>query len=266
MEQTSVQTKVVSDLNDAARKFSAFYPVMDNAVLRRIRGLKIAAIVREALDGKKIERILDVGCSNALVLDTVVEELDPGFAVGIDMDAAVAPVPTAKRTVVIGDAMTLPLASMSIDVVICNHTYEHVPDPRRLFSEINRVLKADGIVYFSAMNARWPMEPHYHMPFIHWLPEKMARAILRFRGFPAGYLEKPLSTPKLVELVSAFEIHDYTLKVITHPEKYHAQDIVRFSIFGHIYRYVAGIFYGALPGYIWILRKRPGTLTHTEKL
>ena len=104
------------------------------------------------------------------------------------------------------------------------------------------------------------------MPFIHWLPEKMARAILRFRGFPAGYLEKPLSTPKLVELVSAFEIHDYTLKVITHPEKYHAQDIVRFSIFGHIYRYVAGVFYGALPGYIWILRKRPGTLTHTEKL
>ena len=254
-----------SDLNDVARKFSALYPIMNNAEQRRNRGLKIAAIVREALAGKKIKRILDIGCSNALVLDTVVEELDPDFAIGIDMDAAVAPAPTARRTVVIGDAMTLPLSSSSIDVVICNHTYEHVPDPRKLFSEISRVLKADGIVYFSAMNARWPMEPHYHLPFIHWLPEKMARKILKTRGFAAGYLEKPLSTPKLEDLVSAFEIHDYTLKVIAQPGKYHAQDIVRFAFFGKIYRAVAGVFYGFLPGYLWVLRKRDTAPVQTGK-
>ena len=256
---------IADDLNDVARKFSALYPVMNNPEQRRNRGIKIAVIVREALAGKQIERILDIGCSNALVLDTVVEELDPDFAIGIDMDAAVAPVPTAKRTVVIGDAMTLPLSSSSIDVVICNHTYEHVPDPHKLFSEIGRVLKADGIVYFSAMNARWPMEPHYHLPFIHWLPEKIARAILKPRGFPAGYLEKPLSTPKLVELVSAFEIHDYTLKVIAQPGKYHALDIVRFAFFEKIYRVVARVFYGFLPGYLWVLTKRSVSRTQTEK-
>ena len=260
-----MQTKMVSNLIDAARKFSAVYPVMDNAKLRRNRGLKIAAIVREALAGKQIDRILDIGCSNALVLDTVVEKLDPDFAIGIDMDAAVAPAPTPKRTVVIGDAMTLPLSSSSMDVVICNHTYEHVPDPHKLFSEISRVLKADGVVYFSAMNSRWPMEPHYHLPFIHWLPKKIARAILKTRGFPAGYLEKPLSTPKLMDLVSAFEIHDYTLKVIAQPGKYYAQDIVKFSFFGQIYRVVANVFYGLLPGYLWILRKRQVAPPQTGK-
>lgn len=249
---------MVNDLNDVARKFSALYPIMNDAARRRNRGLKIAAIVREALSGKSINRILDIGCSNALVLDTVVEELGPNFAIGIDMDAAVAPAPTARRTVVIGDAMTLPLSSNSMDVVICNHTYEHVPDPHKLFAEINRVLKADGIVYFSAMNARWPMEPHYHLPFIHWLPKKISRAILKTRGFPAGYLEKPLTTPKLRDLVSAFEIHDYTVKVIAHAGKYHAQDIVRFSTFGLVYRLVATVFYGLLPGYLWVLRKRTG--------
>ena len=247
---------MTSGLNDTARKFSSVYPVMENATLRRIRGLKIAAIVREALAGTQIDRILDIGCSNALVLDTVVEELSPNFAIGIDMDADVAPAPTEKRMVVIGDAMALPLLANSIDVVICNHTYEHVPDPHKLFSEIGRVLRADGIVYFSAMNARWPMEPHYHLPFVHWLPAKVARAVLKTRGFPAGYLEQPLSTPKLVALVSAFEIHDYTLKVIAQPWKYHAQDIVRFSFLGQIYRIVAIVFYGLLPGYLWILRKR----------
>lgn len=248
---------MASDLNDVARKFSALYPIMMNAEQRRNRGLKIAAIVREALAGKQIDRILDIGCSNALVLDTVVEELDPTLAIGIDMDAAVAPAPNAKRTVLIGDAMALPLSSNSMDVVICNHTYEHVPDAKQLFSEISRVLKSDGIVYFSAMNARWPIEPHYHLPFVHWLPQTMARAILKTRGFPAGYLEKPLSTPKLVELVSAFEIHDYTLKVIAQPAKYHAQSIVRFPAFGRIYRVVASLFYGLLPGYLWVLSKRP---------
>lgn len=259
------RTTMASDLNEAARKFSAVYPVMDNAELRRIRGLKIAAIVREALAGKQIEMILDIGCSNALVLDTLVQELEPEFAIGIDMDAAVAPAPTAKRNVVVGDAMSLPLSSCSVDVVICNHTYEHVPDPRKMFSEISRVLRADGIVYFSAMNSRWPMEPHYHLPFIHWLPEKFARTILKTRGFPAGYLEKPLSTPKLKELASAFEIHDYTLKVIAQPWKYHAQDIVRFAHFGKVYRLVANAFYGLLPGYLWILKKRKIAPSQPEK-
>ena len=252
------------NLNDVARKFSALYPVMNNPAQRRDRGLKIAAILREALAGKQIDSILDIGCSNALVLDTVVEALDPNFAIGIDMDAAAAPEPTAKRVVIIGDAMALPLSSDSIDVVICNHTYEHVPDPTQLFSEISRVLKFDGIVYFSAMNARWPIEPHYHLPFVHWLPQKLARFVLKTRGFPAGYLEKPLSTPKLVALVSSFHIHDYTLKVIAQPKKYHAQSIVRFPALGQIYRVVAYLLYGLLPGYLWILNKRQMTPQKTE--
>ena len=256
---------MTDDLNDVARKFSALYPVMNDAARRRNRGLKIAAIVQEALAGKKTNRILDIGCSNALVLDTVVEELIPNFAVGIDMDAAVAPAPTPKRVVLIGDAMQLPLSSASMDVVICNHTYEHVPDPHKLFAEIDRVLVPDGLVYFSAMNASWPMEPHYHLPFLHWLPERIAKAILRTRGFPAGYLEKPLRRFQLVDLVSAFEIHDYTLKVIAKPKKYHAQGIVRFPFFGGLYRVIATLFYGVLPGYLWILTKRSVTIGQTPK-
>jgi hypothetical protein len=100
------------------------------------------------------------------------------------------------------------------------------------------------------------MEPHYHLPLIHWLPSSLSRAILKSRGFPAGYLEKPLSTPKLRALVSAFEIHDYTVKVIGQPARYHAQDIVKFAFSGQVNRLAAKAFYGLLPGYLWILKKR----------
>ena len=112
------------------------------------------------------------------------------------------------------------------------------------------------------MNARWPIEPHYHLPFLHWLPESLATAVLKTRGYSVGYLEQPLSTPQLVTLVSAFDIHDYTLKVIAQPGKYHARDIIKFPFFGKIYRVVAGVLYGWLPGYLWILKKRP--IVHSQ--
>jgi SAM-dependent methyltransferase len=248
---------MASDLKEAASQFSAVYPVMDNADLRRKRGLKIASILREALGGRRADLILDVGCSNALVLDTVAAQLNPRFAVGIDMDAAVAPAPTRERVVVVGDAMALPLAPECVDVVICNHTYEHVPDPERLFAEIGRVLKPGGIVYFSAMNARWPMEPHYHLPFIHWLPAKLSARVLQHYRYSSGYLEKPLSTPALRKLVSAFELQDYTIRVIAQSQKYHAEDLIRMPWLGRLYELLARIFYGILPGYLWILTK-PG--------
>lgn len=246
---------MANDLKEAASRFSEVYPVMDDAGLRRKRGLKIAAILAEALGESPPGILLDVGCSNALVLDTVAEQLKPRLAIGIDMDAAVAPGPTATRTVLLGDAMAIPLAAESVDVVICNHTYEHVPDPDRMFTEIARVLKPGGIVYFSAMNARWPIEPHYHLPFIHWLPSRLSAAVLRLYGHPSGYLEKPLPTPALRKLVSAFELDDYTVRVIAQSHKYHAEDLIRMPMLGGIYVFVARLFYGLLPGYLWILTK-----------
>jgi SAM-dependent methyltransferase len=247
---------VTGDLKDAASRFSAVYPVMDDAALRQLRGMKIAAILQEVLRMKSPGVLLDVGCSNGIVLDVVAAKLAPGFALGIDMDAAVAPPPVAGRVVAVADAMAIPLATDSVDVVICNHTYEHVPDATQLFSEIHRVLKPGGIVYFSAMNARWPMEPHYHLPFLHWLPDAAAAWLLRQYGYGNAYLEKPLSTSGLRRLVRNFDIEDYTLKVIGQPAKYHAQDLFRMPGLGALYLLVARLCYGLLPGYLWILTKR----------
>jgi ubiquinone/menaquinone biosynthesis C-methylase UbiE len=245
-------------LNEVARKYSTLYPVMNDSDRRRNRGMKIAAILKEALGNRKVISIVDLGCSNALVLDTVVDEIGPDFALGIDMDSLAMPPPSLKRSVLIGDATQLPLASGSVDVVICNHTYEHVPDSQKLFSEIYRVLSAEGLVYFSAMNATWPIEPHYHLPFVHWLPSTFAQRILAKRGYPSGYQEKPLSKAKLVKLVAAFEIDDYTIKVIANPKKYHAESIVKAPFLGGIYKVIARTFYRFLPGYLWVLKKKPG--------
>lgn len=247
---------VDSNLKKVARNFSTIYPIMKDAGLRRIKGLKVASILSDAIGDKPVNTLLDIGCSNALLLDVVTEQLAPEFAVGIDMDSAALPKPTNLRACVTGDAMHLPFASGSIDMVICNHTYEHVPDAHLLFAEIKRVIKPGGIVYFSAMNAAWPMEPHYHLPLIHWMPQRLAQVILKPRGFPDGYHEKPLGLSGLKKLVADFEIRDYTLKVIDDPDKYHANDLIKNRLLYFLFRWLARPLYRLLPGYLWVLVKR----------
>lgn len=243
------------NLRSIARVFSKKYPVMEDADRRRRKGLKAAAILKEVFPRQRIRYILDVGCSNSILLDVVLEELQAEFGLGIDLDTAALPQPSPKRAAVVADALSIPVKDSSVDLVLCNHTYEHVPDAGELFHEIERVLKPSGVVYFGAMNASWPIEPHFHMPLIHWLPRNWATRVMRPFGHQDGYSEKPLTLKELQILVRNFDLVDYTLKVIKYPHQYHAEDVVpsRLAAFAYL---IAKLFYNVLPGYLWVLFKR----------
>ena len=78
-----------------------------------------------------------------------------------------------------GSADSLSIESDSVDVVICNQVYEHVPSPQVLVAQIHRILKPGGTCYFAGPNLLYPVEPHVHWPFIHWIPRRWALALLR---------------------------------------------------------------------------------------
>jgi 2-polyprenyl-3-methyl-5-hydroxy-6-metoxy-1,4-benzoquinol methylase len=78
------------------------------------------------------------------------------------------------------DTLTLPPAS--VDVIICNQVYEHVPDPQALIHLIHRVLKPGGLVYFAGPNLLFPIEPHVFWPFVHWLPRPFAIRLMKALG------------------------------------------------------------------------------------
>lgn len=251
-------------LHDTARRFSANFPAMNDRLHREKKGRKIAAILRDALGDRSVNVLLDVGCSNAVILDVVVEQLKPALSIGIDLDAAAMPKPHLQRPLIVADGMELPIGNECVDVLICNHTYEHLPDAQRLFSELWRVLRPGGLVYFSAMNARWPIEPHYHLPVVHWLPRWASKWVLRLSGHQGPYVERPLGTAALRRLVSRFHVHDYTLRVINEPEHFEAEDIYQRSRFHRLYMLIARFAYGILPGYLWILVK-PSAPSHNER-
>lgn len=66
--------------------------------------------------------------------------------------------------------------------MLSNHVIEHVGlghEQRRHVREIHRVLRPDGILYMATATRWLLMEPHYHLPFLSWLPRPAAGLYLR---------------------------------------------------------------------------------------
>jgi ubiquinone/menaquinone biosynthesis C-methylase UbiE len=155
------------------------------------------------------------------------------------------------------DSMALPFHDNSVDVIVCNHIYEHVPDADQMMGEIYRVLKEEGFCYFSAGNKHMIIEGHYGLPFLSWIPKPLAHFYLRMTGKGNYYYEEHRSLRGLTRLVKAFRIHDYTLAIVHHPDKFFATDI--FNTQTLLYKWIRSIapyLYRWIPTYIWILTKK----------
>lgn len=251
-------------LKEVAREYAKQYPRIAEADRRKVKGEKIAAILKDVLSGISPEYIVDIGASGCIPVEEVSNSLDPGLAIGVDLDVDILPRPSDRVSPMLADAMQLPFPDNSLDVVICNHVYEHVGDSEGLMIEMFRVLKPGGVVYFGAMNARWPIEPHYDIPFLHWMPEFLAEKLVRKKGFNHGYLERPLTTAGLRQLVSSFEVIDYTVPVVSNPEGYSATDVVSAGWApAGVRKLLAKLLFGLLPSYIWILKK-PVETVHSQ--
>lgn len=159
---------------------------------------------------------LDVGCS-AGVMTAVIAPLF-GRMVGLEYDEAalmaVAPELRKQIEFLRGDAMGLPLPDASVDAVICAQVYEHVPDDVRLFREVYRVLKPGGMVFFSGPNWLFPIEPHYFLPFLHWLPPQWAGRYLRLFHMGDEYYERSRSLWDLGRVTAMFERDDLSRVVL----------------------------------------------------
>jgi hypothetical protein len=101
------------------------------------------------------------------------------------------------------------------------------------------------------------MEGHYHLPFLSWLPKPIAHLYLKWSGKGTFYYEEHLSLRGLKELVRKFEIHDYTLSIIQHPDQFSATDLFETKTFLYRFiRWIAPYLYRWIPTYVWILKKK----------
>jgi SAM-dependent methyltransferase len=99
------------------------------------------------------ETVLDVGCGAGMDLLLAARSVGPGGrVVGVDLTEAMRRRAASSARALgfdhvdvrAGDALELPVQDSSIDVVISNGVLNLVPDKKRAFEEIVRVLKPGG--------------------------------------------------------------------------------------------------------------------------
>lgn len=157
----------------------------------------------------------------------------------------------------LGDAMDMPYADNSFDVVICSQVYEHVPNAFVLMDEIYRVLRCGGVVYFAAGNRIMLNEPHYNLPFLSLLPRSLSHRYLKLSGKGEYYYEKHFTYWGLKKLVRNFQLIDYTRPILENPNKFGAEYMVSpGSLKQRVSVFLVKYFTWLVPGYIWVLVKR----------
>lgn len=158
------------------------------AVLHRKSRQKKYWLFQELIRPWPEARILNVGASGTGIgLAEQFESFYPRLArvVGgglsfADVRDYAASFPAARA--VVFDGARLPFADQSFDIVYSNAVLEHLPDAdtqRRFAAEVRRV----GRGWFIPTPNRWyPIEPHYHLPLVQFLPEAAQKRLVEALG------------------------------------------------------------------------------------
>ena len=98
-------------------------------------------------------RVLDLGCGPGTISVGLANAVDPGQLHGVDIEESQVRLATQtaralgcqNATFHRADVLDLPFKDGYFDAAFCNSVLMHVPDTRRALSEVNRVLKPNGV-------------------------------------------------------------------------------------------------------------------------
>jgi 2-polyprenyl-3-methyl-5-hydroxy-6-metoxy-1,4-benzoquinol methylase len=233
---------------------------------RQRKAMTMISVLSEYID-KPLDTlsVLNVGGSAGIIDEYLSRYFRDVTGIDIDEKAVLYAKNNFQKdslTLEIGDAMDLIYEQNSFDVAICSQVYEHVLDANILMSEMFRVLKPGGIVYFAAGNRIMLNEPHYNLPLLSVIPRPLAHFYLKITGKGDFYYEKHLTYWGLRKLVSGFQVSDYTPLILSDPQKYKAEYMVKPGSRAHkIARLLSTYMIWLVPGYIWLLEKPKNSTT-----
>jgi 2-polyprenyl-3-methyl-5-hydroxy-6-metoxy-1,4-benzoquinol methylase len=239
--------------------YSGKHVSMFDQQIRVKKAQKTLSVLNDYLKETLDLTLLDIGSSSGIMTMEYAKQFKK--VIGIDIDKRA--IEFAKKNNKTNNIEYLEspiedsgLKDETIDVVTCSHIYEHVPSDLVLVDEIYRLLKPGGICYLAAGNKYNIVEAHYKLPFLSYFPKKVADAYIRLFTDEKEYYEKHRSLSGLKKLVSRFNIHDYTLKIIKYPSKFSAEEMLKERTFKYyFYNFIALFGYFLIPTYIWILEK-----------
>lgn len=103
--------------------------------------------------------VLDAGCGTGSLLMTLSEAVPDTRLYGLDISEKMLEQAGRKlgerAELLLGDSVSIPLGTGSCDVVCCNHSFHHYPDPSGVVREFGRVLAPGGILLIGENFSPW---------------------------------------------------------------------------------------------------------------
>lgn len=194
----------------------------------KVAPLKGKRIVNTLLEYKSRDsKVLDLGCGIGLSLSFIGQVFKNSIGCDISENSVKATKEILKKhkiktSVILCKKDKLPFKDNYFDIVTFIEVIEHVENPDAVLKEIRRVLKSDGILHITTANKWWPIEPHYKLPFLSFLPKSVANVYLKLSK--RGTLYDDINLPGYGEFYDVvnkfFKIDDITLDVIRNYKKY----------------------------------------------
>ena len=122
-------------------------------------------------------KVLDVGCGNGVILKGLQSEGWKTYGVELNDRASDYARRILGLNVFTGALMDAKFPDSFFDVILFNHTLEHMTSPRRVLAEANRILKAGGLLVISLPNAR-SIEARLFKSY--WFPWELPRHLYHF--------------------------------------------------------------------------------------
>jgi len=111
----------------------------------------------EIMKNLNFRNFLEVGCAEGYYLKSITtEDASPELhRVGLDISKGYlikAKINASEATLVLGDASNLPFKDNCFGLVFCSEVLEHVPEPKKVFSELTRTSKKYILVTVAGEN------------------------------------------------------------------------------------------------------------------
>lgn len=145
---------------------------------------------------KKPGKVLEIGCSTGIMLSLL--QRGKWQVKGVELSVKAAEIANKRGIQVLTQDFMKVKISEKFDVVILNHTLEHLENPAKVIKKVKNLLSPDGLLYidvpnFGGLSAKllgknWPLLlPNEHL----WhFTDKSLKILLGKLGFKIIFIEK----------------------------------------------------------------------------
>lgn len=193
-------------------------PVFDKSFLELLRASrkKVFKSFIEYMEPLSDDVILDVGAAGDYYGEQPFFEDNYKYKDNIiGLNTNVDEITSLKRKykeipIVLGDGRYLPFKSKSIDILFSNAVLEHVGDIEKQRKFADETMRVSKKWFITTPNFWFPIEPHWQLPFIHFLPRKLQKQIMD--SSKKLSVENSPKLPKIIQrsLTTYFSTHGWS--------------------------------------------------------